>query len=148
MGGKKKVETVKIKTQENKDLKLLLLGSGESGKSTIHKQIKMLYNEGYHNNKKEIEAFKNSIYSNIITLLFTLGEYITKNDMEFKDSENKGRVEAITELANDPELLTTSIDKYTVEVHEILKKIWADKAVQELFIKKPKDVHIFDGAAL
>eukprot|EP01038_Epipyxis_sp_PR26KG_P013781 gene13781-18486_t len=50
--------------KETEIAKLLLLGAGESGKSTVLKQLRMLYGTEY----SEIEkiAFKESIYHNIV----------------------------------------------------------------------------------
>lgn len=48
----------------NKEVKILLLGSGESGKSTIVKQMKILHQNGY--TKEELYEFKPFVYKNIL----------------------------------------------------------------------------------
>ena len=45
--------------------KLLLLGAGESGKSTIVKQMKIIHGDGYSN--EELNNFKPVIHSNLLT---------------------------------------------------------------------------------
>ncbi|KAJ3208577.1 Guanine nucleotide-binding protein subunit alpha-13, partial [Clydaea vesicula] len=67
---KAKIHSLSIDEQLSKEkinnmgvLKLLVLGSGDSGKSTLIKQIRMLHSEGF--SKKEVQRFKNTILQNI-----------------------------------------------------------------------------------
>ena len=53
-------------TDSNKALKVLLLGSGESGKSTILQQLKILHQNGFTN--EELLEYKPFIFDNIIEL--------------------------------------------------------------------------------
>jgi energy-coupling factor transporter ATP-binding protein EcfA2 len=46
------------------EIKMLLLGAGESGKSTVLKQMKLIHLDGY--NAQERDAYKEIIYSNTI----------------------------------------------------------------------------------
>ena len=45
-------------------VKLLLLGAGESGKSTFLKQMRILHGEGY--DKEDLLKFRPVVYSNIV----------------------------------------------------------------------------------
>jgi len=45
-------------------VKLLLLGAGESGKSTFLKQMRILHGEGY--DKEALMKFRSVVYSNIV----------------------------------------------------------------------------------
>ena len=45
-------------------VKLLLLGAGESGKSTFLKQMRILHGEGY--GKEDLLKFRPVVYSNIV----------------------------------------------------------------------------------
>jgi guanine nucleotide-binding protein subunit alpha len=46
------------------EIKMLLLGAGESGKSTMLKQMKLIHLDGYNN--QERDAYKEIIFSNTI----------------------------------------------------------------------------------
>ena len=52
------------RTKMTSEVKLLLLGAGESGKSTILKQMRLIHDQGY--SVKDREAFKEIIFSNTI----------------------------------------------------------------------------------
>ncbi|CAG8819740.1 21068_t:CDS:2, partial [Racocetra persica] len=47
-----------------KECKILLLGSGESGKSTIVKQMKIIHQNGY--SKEELALYRITVYKNLI----------------------------------------------------------------------------------
>lgn len=51
-------------SNEKKGIKVLLLGAGESGKSTIFKQMKIINQNGY--SQEECMMFRDIIYGNII----------------------------------------------------------------------------------
>ncbi|KAJ3082187.1 guanine nucleotide binding protein, alpha subunit [Rhizoclosmatium globosum] len=52
------------------NIKLLLLGPGETGKSTVLKQFKLIYGEGYTANEKL--AFRTTILTNVMTCTLSL----------------------------------------------------------------------------
>ncbi|KAJ3436845.1 g protein alpha i subunit [Anaeramoeba flamelloides] len=47
----------------NKEIKILVLGTGDSGKSTFVKQMQILYKEGFNESEKEL--YRNAIRENI-----------------------------------------------------------------------------------
>jgi GTPase SAR1 family protein len=51
--------------KEAKTVKLLLLGAGKSGKSTIVKQMKIIHQDGY--SPEECLEFKSVIYGNVLS---------------------------------------------------------------------------------
>ena len=53
-----------------RELKILLLGAGESGKSTIFKQLRIIHDGGY--NELERKQYTPIIYSNTIISIFTV----------------------------------------------------------------------------
>ncbi|MCJ1448054.1 MAG: Guanine nucleotide-binding protein alpha-2 subunit [Stictis urceolatum] len=66
---KKKSRQIDAELEEDarrlrKECKILLLGSGESGKSTIVKQMKIIHQNGY--TKEELSLYRLTIYKNLI----------------------------------------------------------------------------------
>uniref|UniRef100_A0A8C8W793 Uncharacterized protein n=1 Tax=Peromyscus maniculatus bairdii TaxID=230844 RepID=A0A8C8W793_PERMB len=53
-----------------KEVKLLLLGAGESGKSTIVKQMKIIHEDGY--SEDECKQYKVVVYSNTIQSIIAI----------------------------------------------------------------------------
>jgi len=58
------------KERAKKEVKLLLLGAGESGKSTIVKQMRVIHGNGYSPN--ECMTYRPVVYSNAIESLFAI----------------------------------------------------------------------------
>jgi guanine nucleotide-binding protein subunit alpha len=63
----------------NNDTKMLLLGPGESGKSTLFKQMKILAREGGYS-EAELEKYKSNIYTNCISQMQKLCEMVEEDD--------------------------------------------------------------------
>nr|XP_015197928.1 PREDICTED: guanine nucleotide-binding protein G(t) subunit alpha-2-like [Lepisosteus oculatus] len=83
--------------KESKTVKLLLLGAGESGKSTIVKQMKIIHQDGY--SEQECLEFRAIIYGNIlqsivaiIRAMSTLGidyDYLKQSHSEARKSSSR-----------------------------------------------------------
>src|SRR5690606_8431013 len=101
---KHKIVEKEIKDREKemkKEVKLLLLGAGESGKSTFHKvcyffldpfvklfkQIKIMFETGF--SKEALLNYKNAIYANILTTIASLTKSCHKHNIELANEENK-----------------------------------------------------------
>ena len=72
------------KKEKEFTIKLLLLGAGESGKSTFAKQMKILFLEGY--NQKELMFHKDIIHSNIIQGMRSIITEARKRGVEFEQA--------------------------------------------------------------
>ncbi len=91
-GGKDKNPDAEKQVKDRKkemarEIKLLLLGAGESGKSTFFKQIKYMYDNGFEGD--ELKAYKSSIYANILGTISALAQGIAKKDLQYENPENK-----------------------------------------------------------
>ena len=112
------------KTEAEK-VKLLLLGAGESGKSTIFKQMKVIYGEKYTDMERK-HAIP-TIHSNIIQAMKTLCEQaITFNEMS--------QIKAIEEFE-----LIRSLDEndtITVPVGNALRNLWMDPGMKGVWDRR------------
>lgn len=130
----KKIEAMNKKTwsTEQQKIKLLLLGAGESGKSTIFKQMKIIYGNPYP--PEERAQLVSVVHSNIISnsrLLAAACERI----VALEDSS------IAKDLAEVPEKEDTLLDK---NVAGIVKRLWADKGAQATWARRA-EYHIQDA---
>ncbi|XP_011910173.1 PREDICTED: guanine nucleotide-binding protein G(i) subunit alpha-1 [Cercocebus atys] len=67
-----------------REVKLLLLGAGESGKSTIVKQMKIIHEAGY--SEEECKQYKAVVYSNTIQSIIAIIRAMGRLKIDFGDS--------------------------------------------------------------
>ncbi|KAI8329840.1 guanine nucleotide binding protein, alpha subunit [Chlamydoabsidia padenii] len=70
----------------NREVKILLLGAGDSGKSTVLKQMRLLHTAGF--NTTEREGFRMIIFSNIVTAMQLLLEAMQFASLTLENSDN------------------------------------------------------------
>ncbi|XP_034967292.1 guanine nucleotide-binding protein G(i) subunit alpha-2-like [Zootoca vivipara] len=66
-----------------REVKLLLLGAGESGKSTIVKQMKIIHEDGY--SEEECQQYKAVVYSNTIQSIMAIIKAMGNLQIDFGD---------------------------------------------------------------
>ncbi|KAJ6253321.1 guanine nucleotide-binding protein g(o) subunit alpha [Anaeramoeba flamelloides] len=125
----------KLNNKNKQIVRLLLLGAGESGKSTIVKQCKNLFLNGF--SKKDLSRMKNSISSNVIQSIQALINIVNNLNLEYSDPGMNSIEEEILELSFEDNL---SDNKSTQ-----IAKLWKDPAIQKAYSERNK-FHIFDGA--
>jgi GTPase SAR1 family protein len=112
------------KTDKEK-IKLLLLGTGESGKSTIFKQMKLIYGSDY--NEEEKIQFRSLIHHNIIeTIKILVDNAIDKNIVGI--NEFKSRFDIIRDL--DPNAVINT------EIGDVIKSLWVDPGIQTVWSRR------------
>merc|ERR1712088_1196574 len=67
----------------SREVKLLLLGAGESGKSTIVKQMRIIHETGY--SPDDCKHYKPVVYSNTIQSLMAIISAMSKLRIDFAD---------------------------------------------------------------
>jgi len=107
-------------------IKLLLLGTGESGKSTVAKQLKILHMSGF--SKEELLHYKSVLYSNVMVGIATLIEQAPKLGYNIAP-------ELTPKLAlfADPNVGSMPL---TPAISEDIKAIWADPAIQTTYERR------------
>jgi len=112
------------------EVKLLLLGAGESGKSTIAKQMKIIHLRGF--TEQERAAMREVILSNIVIAIKALCQAMEKLGLEVERPENEPRRQALAEAPNQVQAIPPAMA-------QDIKALWADKGVQLAF----KSRHLF-----
>jgi hypothetical protein len=105
-------------------IKLLLLGAGESGKSTIFKQMKILYGHSWATD--ELLALKPVVFANIIQNMRLVLEYADVNGFDFGDEASLAKT--FISLPDDADV--------SGENGKMVKKLWANPAVKEAWGKR------------
>ncbi|XP_030366774.1 guanine nucleotide-binding protein G(o) subunit alpha isoform X5 [Strigops habroptila] len=117
-----------------KDVKLLLLGAGESGKSTIVKQMKIIHEDGFSG--EDVKQYKPVVYSNTIQSLAAIVRAMDTLGIEYGDKERRDfsiSCYASEEgVAPDPLL-------------SAMMRLWADSGIQECF-NRSREYQLNDSA--
>jgi guanine nucleotide-binding protein G(i) subunit alpha len=103
-----------------------ITGAGESGKSTILKQMKLMHDNGYSNDERL--AYKEVVYSNIIQSMKSIIEAMGKLDVSLGDPSNEPHMKLI---ADQPHLL--EVPDFPANISNAVKALWADSGVQRCF---------------
>jgi len=118
-------ELKKDKARIESEVKLLLLVAGESGKSTVAKQMKIIHLEGF--TKAERESYKSIIASNTVGSMRVL--ISACRDMGFQIlPENKGPAARVC----DPALFKGELNP---SLGNDIKQLWADPAISNTFTR-------------
>ncbi|CAI2170950.1 7173_t:CDS:2 [Funneliformis geosporum] len=120
------------------EVKMLLLGAGESGKSTILKQMKLIHDGGY--SPEERESFKEIIFSNTVQSMRVILEAMDVMGISLKSEGNQKYVATIMNLPNQIEG-----DHLPPEVSSAIKSLWADKGLLECF-NRSREYQLNDSA--
>jgi len=121
----------------NNELRILLLGAGESGKSTIQKQFRILLACGY--SEQDRAAFLPIVAANLYLALSTLSQACVKMDLQVQP-ENQATFEFFLNTS-ESKILST---KFDADLGQALKLLWLDSAIQEAFTKKG-ELHLADS---
>lgn len=122
------------KSSRSKEVKILLLGTGQSGKSTIAKQLKILHQDGF--SPEEVVQFRDLIHKNIIEEMKILATVVTYLKIDVAE-------------ANRPILKRFEEEEFkelTAELAKDIQQLWDDQGIQTAFAKT-SEFQLNDSAA-
>jgi guanine nucleotide-binding protein G(i) subunit alpha len=120
------------------EVKLLLLGAGESGKSTVAKQMKIIHLEGFRD--EERMSYKSIIYNNVISCMKALVNAVRDLSISLEDNN----ADAAARLADaDVNYFSGSI---TDQMKNDIKALWADPGVKSAYSRQ-NEFQLNDSAA-
>ncbi|KAI8087825.1 heterotrimeric G protein alpha subunit A [Gilbertella persicaria] len=131
----KQLEKEKIK----QEYKILLLGSGESGKSTILKQMKIINQNGY--SKEELRSWRTIVYKNLIESAQVLIQAMSDFDLSFVDTLNNTYADQIRNYR-----LLESQTMLDASFIEAVEHIWADQSTKFCATEKTSEFYLMDSA--
>jgi len=124
----------------SREVKLLLLGAGESGKSTIVKQMKIIHDIGYSG--EECLQYQPVVYSNTIQSLMAIIRAMGQLRIDFRDPSRADDARQFFAMASAP----GEDGKLSYELGMIMKRLWADNGVQACFLRS-REYQLNDSAA-
>ncbi|KAJ1737526.1 Guanine nucleotide-binding protein alpha-2 subunit [Coemansia sp. RSA 1939] len=127
------------RNRRSEEVKILLLGSGESGKSTIVKQMKIIHQNGY--TREELALFRMTIYKNVLDSAQELVVGMQRCQLFPTDERNMEFVNTILGL-NMEKSLTVNI---TPEFVEGVERLWQDPIIDKLIVQSSK-FYLMDSA--
>ncbi|PMD26126.1 guanine nucleotide-binding protein alpha subunit [Hyaloscypha hepaticicola] len=126
------------KMMQRNEIKMLLLGAGESGKSTILKQMKLIHEGGY--SRDERESFKEIIFSNTVQSMRVILEAMESLELPLDDQRAEYHVQTIF---MQPQQIEG--DNLPPEVGSAIAALWRDAGVQDCF-KRSREYQLNDSA--
>lgn len=108
--------------------KILLLGAGESGKSTILKQLQFI-----HQNKKmspgELEGIADSLHANAIECLRVLVDAARDRfQLQLDDDEDRKTADALLQIPPG--------QRITLELAAAMSKLWTSQAITQTYARR------------
>ncbi|XP_029013429.1 guanine nucleotide-binding protein G(i) subunit alpha isoform X2 [Betta splendens] len=125
--------------KSSREVKLLLLGAGESGKSTIVKQMKIIHEDGY--SEDECKQYKVVVYSNTIQSIMAIIRAMGRLKIDFGDASRADDARQLFALASSAEEGVLSAELTTV-----IRRLWRDSGVQACF-ERSREYQLNDSAA-
>ncbi|KAJ3016479.1 guanine nucleotide-binding protein subunit alpha [Thoreauomyces humboldtii] len=128
----------KEKQDLRNEVKMLLLGAGESGKSTIIKQMKLIHDNGY--SSEERLAFREIIYSNTVQSMRVVMEAMYTMDIPLANPEND-RWRAL--ILDSPNQIEDEV--FPSETARAVKELWRDEGVLRC-VARSREFQLNDSA--
>nr|BAB79199.1 G protein alpha subunit q class [Halocynthia roretzi] len=118
------------KRDARRELKLLLLGTGESGKSTFIKQMRIIHGKGYSDNDRR--EFCKLVHQNILTSMQNMIRAMETLHIQYSDPQNEQNsydfleldVERVAEQNGFPEYCTA------------IEALWTDKGIHDCYDRR------------
>ncbi|KAH9052733.1 G-protein alpha subunit [Lactarius vividus] len=123
-----------------RECKILLLGSGESGKSTIVKQMKIIHSNGY--TSEELLAFRLPIWNNLLQSAHAVVNALAKFHLEPVTTTNKMNCERILAY----QLATDDPHFFSPEIAQAIQDLWADEIISTLMTSYLTKFYLMDSA--
>lgn len=125
------------KRDARRELKPLLLGTGESGKSTFIKQMRIIHGSGY--TEEDGKGFTKLVYRNIFTAMQAMIRAMDILKIQYASEENEENAQMIRRVEVDK---VTALERKQVEA---IKNLWDDPGIQECYDRR-REYQLSDSA--
>jgi GTPase SAR1 family protein len=128
-------------------INLLLLGTGESGKSTIIKQMRIIHTSRYTRQERHDKLI--DIKSNIRDSILSIIESMERYSLELKDPNLLQKRDFLIEnsnlLYNNSKVSTTANSEIENKLWDCIEHLWKDENVKKC-AEKGNEYHLIDSA--
>ncbi|TEB37720.1 heterotrimeric G-protein alpha subunit, GPA3-like protein [Coprinellus micaceus] len=124
-----------------RECKILLLGSGESGKSTIVKQMKIIHKNGF--SPAELAEYRPVVYKNVLDSAQQVVLYMRKTGMECVEYSNRALAEKILDYRL--EVISGAV-YFSPEIAEAIHALWKDPIIPKIMDEHSSDFYLMDSA--
>ncbi|KAM4527583.1 guanine nucleotide-binding protein subunit alpha-14-like [Odontesthes bonariensis] len=121
----------------HRELKLLLLGTGESGKSTFIKQMRIIHGKGYSDADKK--GYIRLVFQNIITAIQALIEAMKSLQIDFVDDQNISHAARLSQMDSAQ---VSFLESWQVDA---ISRVWNDHGVQKCYDRR-REFQLSDSA--
>lgn len=112
-------------TTNTKKVKFLILGASGVGKTTLFKNITIIYNGGYTD--EQLMSYKLKIYYMVLKTMYSCIRYCIEKKMKLNNEEVAKKILKI-------KLEEFKESDLTDEIHDMLITLWKEKSIQEAFL--------------
>uniref|UniRef100_A0A0R3RZQ0 Guanine nucleotide-binding protein G(Q) subunit alpha n=1 Tax=Elaeophora elaphi TaxID=1147741 RepID=A0A0R3RZQ0_9BILA len=123
--------------ENSQAIKLLLLGAGDSGKSTLLKQMRILHSSGF--TRDELIKQRLVIFENTIHAMDAILRTMKLDGVKFNDPSRKDDAAVITEAISAESVSITYV------IATAIKNLWEDPAIQTIYEKR-HDFYLHESA--
>ncbi|KAG4105434.1 guanine nucleotide binding protein, alpha subunit [Neocallimastix lanati (nom. inval.)] len=128
--------------EERLNLKILLLGSGESGKSTVLKQLKLINKIELEND--ELLEYKNGLRRNVLQCMNILTGQLKPHELEYEKPESQDL--ALLLKKAEEQYLNEDNSYFTSEVASAINFLWTNEPSIKKVWEKRNNFWIMDAA--
>lgn len=121
-------ELKKQKKREKKEIKILLLGTGESGKTTFIRQMRIIHGKGF--SAEDRKAFAKCIFQNIFTAVKAMTAAMTTLKIPYSNPENEIYAKWMQDIN------TVQISQLERSYVDAIRRLWADSGIRVCYSRR------------
>ncbi|KAI6181042.1 Guanine nucleotide-binding proteinalpha-3 subunit [Aphelenchoides besseyi] len=125
---------------QQKVVKLLLLGAGECGKSTVLKQMRILHDHGFSD--EEMQKQKAVVYNNTVQAMAQICRGMQQLNITFE----RPSLEAEQRMVLDVVKRGEESEPFSAELTAALRALWADPAVSKVAVSRGNEFQLVESA--
>lgn len=122
----------KDKQALKRQVKLLLLGAGESGKSTFLKQMRIIHGIKFEN--QQIREYQQVIYQNVLKGMQVLVDARDKLSIPWEENNNLDLGKQLLQLRFNNSIILDS--RQFMQYAPLLSKLWKDSGIRRAFDRR------------